>query len=633
MCDTQAQSTTESTPQSLAEIVREVTDNGRIVVEFLADMVLGKMEGATYSHRLEAARQLEKLGLKIPHVAVIEAAEKATKASKPRKQSAAPAPAAPTSKISELAEIVRLETDNGKDIVRFLVDVVQGNHEGFKEHHRLRAAIELRRCLTDVCDHTAAGVRHDSLYNHEDDPFDFDNYDEEQFMRDRDGERVLRHIYGSEEAITTVREAVARFRKWVPLLEEDYVPDRDFTPTDNPEKDPDGKGHYAYNALRFIFDDNRSIRVANRIYEKFKNIEDNTFKCSNHDHPDWSRDYALKTIRESLEAEYRALYEQRQPPQNPDPHVVLSEAEGSPSPDHARPSTEHNPDHPNVILERSEESPSHDPQHTPTQPTEEPPAPAQSPLPAVPGQPHDPPVPPNDTPTPNVILDPPNVILSEAEGSPSPDHARPSTEHNPDRPHVILERSEESPAHNTQHTPTEPTEEPPAPAKPLSTTPPDNLQDPPAPPNVVLPPPVIPEPPHVILSEAEESPSRDPQQTPPEPNEGSPSREHAPPSTEHNPDRPHVILERSEEPPSHDPQQTPPEPTEEPPAPSEPPSSVTPEPTEKLPKRRRKKIRRIIHLGPASEEDPPDDYPRRRGDPDEIRVPLRDVVRYTAGPL
>ena len=469
MCDTQTQTTTEATPQSLAEIVREVTDNGRIVVEFLADMVQGKMEGATYSHRLEAARQLEKLGLKIPHLAVIEAAEKAAKASKPRKQSAAPAPAAPTSKISELAEIVRLETDNGKDIVRFLVDVVQGNHEGFKEHHRLRAAIELRRCLTDVCEHTSAGVLQDSPYNHEDDPFDFDNYDEEQFMRDRDGERALRHIYGSEEAITTVRESVARFRKWVPLLEENYVPDRDFTPIDDPEEDPDGKGHYAYNALRFIFDDNRSIRVANRIYEKFKNIEDNTFKCSNHDHPDWSRDYALKTIRESLEAEYRALYEQRQPPQNPNPHVVLS----------------------------------------------------------------------------------------EAEGPPSPDHARPSTEHNPDRPHVILERSEESP---------------------------------------------------------------------------SPDREH--PSTDHNPDRPNVILERSEESPSRDPQQTPTEPNEERPAPSEPPSSVTPEPGEKPPRRRRrKKIRRIIHLGPTDEEDPPDDYPRRRGDPDEIRIPLRDVVRYTAGPL
>ena len=236
MCDTPAQTTTESTPPSLADIVREETDNGRVIVRFLTNMVLGKMEGATYSHQLEATRQLRALGLEIPQVVV----DAAPKPAQPRTQPAAPTPAAPTSKISELAEIVRLETDNGKDIVRFLVDVMQGNHEGFKPHHRLRAAIELRRCLTDVCDHTAAGVRQVSPYNHEDDPFDFDNYDEEQFIRDRDGERVLRHIYDSEEAITIVREAVARFKKWAPLLEENYVPDRDFTPIDNPEEDPHG---------------------------------------------------------------------------------------------------------------------------------------------------------------------------------------------------------------------------------------------------------------------------------------------------------------------------------------------------------------------------------------------------------
>ena len=50
-------------------------------------------------------------------------------------------------------------------------------------------------------------------YNNEDDPFDFDNYDEEQFIRDRDGERALRHIYGSEEAVTIAHEAVARHRQ------------------------------------------------------------------------------------------------------------------------------------------------------------------------------------------------------------------------------------------------------------------------------------------------------------------------------------------------------------------------------------------------------------------------------------
>ena len=47
MCDCQCQTTTEEQTQTLAEVAREVTDNGRIIFEFLADVVQGKLEGAT----------------------------------------------------------------------------------------------------------------------------------------------------------------------------------------------------------------------------------------------------------------------------------------------------------------------------------------------------------------------------------------------------------------------------------------------------------------------------------------------------------------------------------------------------------------------------------------------------------
>ena len=506
MCECQPKSTTEDQRPSLAEVAREVTDNGRIIYEFLSDMVQGKMEGATFWHRLEAARQLRAFGVEIPQ-AVIDAAAKATKASKPRKQPTAPKRPASSRQNNEIADIVKAETENGKDVVRFLMDVMQGKLEGFKPYHRLMAAKELLKlALGIVPGLSSADDGEDNPYNHEDDPFDFDNYDEEQFIRDRDGERALRHIYGSEEAITIVREAVARFKKWVPLLEENYVPERDFTPIDDPEDDPEGKGCYGYNALRFVFGDNRSIRVASRVFERFKKIEDNSFKCSNHDHPDWARQHAVDVIRKSFKAEDRTMSEQHQPQQNPapppsatpePPNVILSEAEGPPSHDHAHPSTKHNPDRPNVILERSEE----------------PPAPAQSPSPTTPDQPNDHPV-------------PPNVILNEAEGPPSRGTAPPSNERHSDHPV----------------------------------------------------------------------------------GEGfKPSHDHAHPSTESG---------------------------EEPPAPPESPASVTAGPTEKPPERpRRKKITRKIHLGPPDEEDPPDDYPRRRGDPDEIRIPLRNLLRITYGPL
>ena len=54
------------------------------------------------------------------------------------------------------------------------------------------------------------------------------------------------------------------------IFDESHIPDRDFTPIENPEDDLYGKGHYGYNALRFAFNDNQSVRVANRTVEEFK---------------------------------------------------------------------------------------------------------------------------------------------------------------------------------------------------------------------------------------------------------------------------------------------------------------------------------------------------------------------------
>ena len=377
MCDTQTQSTTESTPQSLAEIVREVTDNGRIVVEFLADMVQGKMEGATYSHRLEAARQLEKLGLKIPHLAVIEAAEKATKASKPRKQSAAPAPAAPTGKINELAEIVRLETDNGKDIVRFLVDVVQGNHEGFKPHHRLRAAIELlRHCSGKTPVYIDDGDEHDESFDDVDQapepsdsdsltyldkwgkvmnkdhaPFNFDHYNLEEYKRDRMGLRAIVHIFGSEEALEVARSAIRKFRRDEPPG--GHIYDYDSAPVENPGDDPYGKGCYGYKALKIAYQHNGAIREGNKaVAEYYKR----TFKHLLND--DGSLTAGADTASldpgtlQYLERSRHLLTKNDEPPQNQDPPVPPTDTPG------------HRHD-PNVILSEAEGSPSRDPQHTP----------------------------------------------------------------------------------------------------------------------------------------------------------------------------------------------------------------------------------------------------------------------------
>ena len=367
MFDTEHQ--TEDAPTPLADIVREVTDDGRLIVQFLFDMMQGKIEESTPWHQLEASRQLAKLGFKEAQT-VIQSASRSARVHAP---SPTPSNSGPN---QELANIIKQETSDGKDIVRFLVDVMHGNLDNFKPCHRVASAKELlRRGFDSSPGHTNDEYEdHDesfdddpgspnyvdpnaNRYNNEDDPFDFESYDEEQFIRDRDGERALRHIYGSEEAVTIAHEAVARHRQQT-IFDESHIPDRDFTPIEKPEDDLYGKGHYGYNALRFVFDDNQSVGVANRIVEEFKKRmaeydgpKDRPSCC----YPGWSRDYALAAVRKSFEYPDRVEPQPDQPPENsdhagpephqsskdPDPplsvilersHVILSEVEGPPAP-------------------------------------------------------------------------------------------------------------------------------------------------------------------------------------------------------------------------------------------------------------------------------------------------------------
>ena len=374
---------TEESPIPLADIIREETDDGRQIVRFLIDIMQGQIDDSKPCHRLDAARQLLNLGFHGAQ-AVIQSVPQPT-------NGRAPSRATSVSRFDQgIADIIKLETSDGRDAVRFLVDVMQGNLENFKPHHRIAAAKELlRRGFDSSPGHTNDEYEdHDEsldddpgspnyvdpdadLYNTEDDPFDFENYDEEQFIRDRDGERALRHIYGSEEAVTIAHEAVSRHRQQT-IFDESHIPDRDFTPIENPDDDLFGKGHYGYNALRFAFSDNQSVRVANRTVEEFKKRmaeydgpNDRPSCC----YPGWSRDYALAEVRKSFEypddvepqpdqtAENTDTGESQlvQSPEDPDPgnsesrepsrakdpppsvilersHVILSEAEGPPAP-------------------------------------------------------------------------------------------------------------------------------------------------------------------------------------------------------------------------------------------------------------------------------------------------------------
>ena len=324
---------TEELPPTLAEIVREETDNGREIIAFLRQAMHGKLDGFQPCHRIAAARELARLGCEEAN-AFIQAVTQSDNGRAPSRASGM------SRRNDELADIIKQETSNGRDIVRFLVDVMHGNLDNFKPCHRVASAKELlRRGFDSSPGHTNDEYEdHDesfdddpsspnyvdpdaNRYNNEDDPFDFENYDEEQYRRDGHGGKALRHIYGSEEAVTISHEAVSRHRQQT-IFDESHIPDRDFTPIEDPEQDPHGKGHYGYNALRFVFGDNQSVRVASRAVEEFKKRMDeydgpvDRPSCC---YPRMARHYALAAVRKSYEDPGPVESEPDQSPENPDP--------------------------------------------------------------------------------------------------------------------------------------------------------------------------------------------------------------------------------------------------------------------------------------------------------------------------
>ena len=61
---TQAETATteERKPPTLADIVREKTDDGARIIDFFIDVMEGRIEGAELCHRIDAAKQLVKYG-------------------------------------------------------------------------------------------------------------------------------------------------------------------------------------------------------------------------------------------------------------------------------------------------------------------------------------------------------------------------------------------------------------------------------------------------------------------------------------------------------------------------------------------------------------------------------------------
>ena len=58
------ETTTERKPPTIADIVREKTGDGALIIDFFTDVMTGRIEGAQLCHRIDAAKQLVKYGSK-----------------------------------------------------------------------------------------------------------------------------------------------------------------------------------------------------------------------------------------------------------------------------------------------------------------------------------------------------------------------------------------------------------------------------------------------------------------------------------------------------------------------------------------------------------------------------------------
>ena len=167
----------ERRPPTIAEIVRQKTDDGARIIDFFLDVMEGRVDGAMLCHRIDAAKQLVKYGYKKAADFIAEHrdetcdhCESRKRGPRPRKDAspaAGPLHAGPPhvqgpygydfltmltedfftvlSAVDEdlMIKLLRAQTRDGGTIIDFLDNVMHGREDGFRVNHRISAAREL----------------------------------------------------------------------------------------------------------------------------------------------------------------------------------------------------------------------------------------------------------------------------------------------------------------------------------------------------------------------------------------------------------------------------------------------------------------------------------------------------------
>ena len=120
---------------SIATFIRDNTDEGRNIVRFLIAVMNGDIEGCTLSHQLAAARLLTIYGQDEADDFIADNTPDQPESESGRKIWIELDPG--------IRALIRERTDNGRVILLFLIDVVEGRIEGKHVGHRISAAREL----------------------------------------------------------------------------------------------------------------------------------------------------------------------------------------------------------------------------------------------------------------------------------------------------------------------------------------------------------------------------------------------------------------------------------------------------------------------------------------------------------
>ena len=122
---------------TLPSIIRDRTNDGIAIVDFLFAVMRNELAGFKPCHRLDAAKLLVKYEL---DEAINFSLENPLEPSRRRSDSGSPQD---TYFDTKLAKVIRESTDDGRSVCRFLINVMDGELKAFKPHHRISAAREL----------------------------------------------------------------------------------------------------------------------------------------------------------------------------------------------------------------------------------------------------------------------------------------------------------------------------------------------------------------------------------------------------------------------------------------------------------------------------------------------------------